>query len=173
MFWSDMKDVVHGLTAKRKDCFVTLEDTLLGSILDGLMWCGKEGKNGTFSNGCPEWSECENNPVRSFWRSASVAYADAACGDVTAMLSGSTTTPFDPTSIFASIEVMRLKALRVSSLNVVMALKKNAKSDCTNASLKKLQNQLDPNITYTCKDVAEHRVEQCGSQPEITCGACW
>ncbi|CAI5672766.1 unnamed protein product [Oreochromis niloticus] len=173
MFWSGTKDLVHDLTAKRKDCFVTLEDTLLGSILDGLTWCGKQGKNGTFSNGCPEWSECENNPVRSFWRSASAAYADAACGDVTAMLSGSTTTPFDPESIFASIEVMRLKAPGVPSMNVVMVLKKNAKSDCTNASLKKLQNQLDPNITYTCKDVAEHRVEQCGSQPEIGCGACW
>ncbi|XP_065327719.1 ADP-ribosyl cyclase/cyclic ADP-ribose hydrolase 1-like [Pelmatolapia mariae] len=149
MFWSNTKDLVHDLTAKRKDCFVTLEDTLLGSILDGLMWCGKEGKNGTFSNGCPGWSECENNPVRSFWKCASAAFADAACGDVTAMLSGSTTTPFDPTSIFASIEVTRLKAPRVSSMNVVMVLKKNAKSDCTNASLKNLQNQLDPNMCVT------------------------
>ncbi|XP_039473649.1 ADP-ribosyl cyclase/cyclic ADP-ribose hydrolase 1-like [Oreochromis aureus] len=173
MFWSGTKDVVHDLTAKRKDCYFTLEDTLLGSILDGLMWCGKNGKDDTFTTGCPGWSDCENNPVRSFWKCASAAYADAACGDVTAMLSGSTTTPFDPESIFASIEVTRLKAPRVSSLNVVMVLQMNAKSDCTNASLKNLQNQLDPNITYSCKDVAEHRVEQCGSQPQIMCGSCW
>ncbi|TKS87551.1 ADP-ribosyl cyclase/cyclic ADP-ribose hydrolase 1 [Collichthys lucidus] len=42
LFWSKTKDVVHDFTNKR-DCFVTLEDTLLGSVVDGLTWCGKEG----------------------------------------------------------------------------------------------------------------------------------
>lgn len=46
MFWSKTKDVVHDFTEKR-DCFLTLEDTLLGSVLDGLTWCGKEGSSGT------------------------------------------------------------------------------------------------------------------------------
>uniref|UniRef100_A0A3B4F4K2 ADP-ribosyl cyclase/cyclic ADP-ribose hydrolase n=1 Tax=Pundamilia nyererei TaxID=303518 RepID=A0A3B4F4K2_9CICH len=160
MFWSKTKDVVHGFTDKRKDCFVTLEDTLLGSVLDGLTWCGKEGSKDTFTSGCPGWSECENNPVCSFWICASAAFADVACGDVTAMLNGSINTPFNPTSIFASVEVPRFNASRVKKLNVVMVIQKNNISDCTNASLKNLQNQLDPNITYTCKDV-------------ITCAACW
>ncbi|XP_063339267.1 ADP-ribosyl cyclase/cyclic ADP-ribose hydrolase 1-like [Pelmatolapia mariae] len=125
MFWSKTKDVVHGFTAKRKDCFATLEDTLLGYALNGLTWCGKEGSNDTFTTGCPR--KCENNPVDSFWKRASAAYADVACGDVTAMLSGSTTTPFDPTSTFARVEVTRFKAPKVRSLNVVMVIQKNAK----------------------------------------------
>lgn len=43
MFWSKTKDVVHDFV--RNKCFVTLEKTLLGSVLDGLKWCGKEGSN--------------------------------------------------------------------------------------------------------------------------------
>ncbi|XP_004551975.1 ADP-ribosyl cyclase/cyclic ADP-ribose hydrolase 1 [Maylandia zebra] len=172
MFWSKTKDVVHGFTEKR-DCFVTLEDTLLGSVLDGLTWCGKEGSKGTFTTGCPGWSECENNPVRSFWRRISAAFADVACGDVTAMLSGSIDTPFNPTSIFASIEVVRFQASRIKSLNVVMVLQQNAKSNCTDPSLKNLRQTLDTGITYSCKDVPESRIQECGAKPEIACGACW
>lgn len=45
MFWSKTKDVVHDYNGKTS-CFVTMEDTLLGSVLDKLTWCGKEGSNG-------------------------------------------------------------------------------------------------------------------------------
>lgn len=173
MFWSKTKDVVHGFTAKRKDCFVTLEDTLLGSVLDGLTWCGKEGSKDTFTSGCPGWSECENNPVCSFWRSASAAFADVACGDVTAMLNGSINTPFNSTSIFASDEVPRFNASRVKKLNVVMVIQKNNISNCNHSSLKNLTQALDKGITYGCKDVSESRIQECGAKPEIACGACW
>ncbi|XP_063340351.1 ADP-ribosyl cyclase/cyclic ADP-ribose hydrolase 1-like [Pelmatolapia mariae] len=173
MFWSKTKDVVHGFTAKRSDCFVTLEDTLLGSVLDGLTWCGKEGSKGTFTTGCPKWSECVNNPVRSFWNRASAAFADVACGDVTAMLSGSINTPFNPTSAFASVEVPRFNASRVKNLNVVMVIQKNNISNCTDPSLKNLTQTLDTGITFSCKDVSESRIQECGAKPEIACGACW
>uniref|UniRef100_A0A3Q4H563 ADP-ribosyl cyclase/cyclic ADP-ribose hydrolase n=1 Tax=Neolamprologus brichardi TaxID=32507 RepID=A0A3Q4H563_NEOBR len=168
IFWSKTKDVVHGFTEKR-DCFVTLEDTLLGSVLDGLTWCGKEGSKGTFTTGCPGWSKCKNNPVLSFWRRISAAFADVACGNVTAMLSGSIDTPFNSTSIFASIEVVRFQASRIKSLNVVMVLQSN----CTDSSLNNLRQSLDTGITYSCKDVHESRIQECGAKPEIACGACW
>ncbi|KAF3836295.1 hypothetical protein F7725_028853 [Dissostichus mawsoni] len=84
MFWSKTKDLVHDFTEKR-DCYVTVEDSLLGSVLDGLTWCGKEGSS------------------------------DVACGDVTAMLNGSIVTPFHPASIFASIEVKRFDYPRVKA----------------------------------------------------------
>ncbi|XP_005730574.1 ADP-ribosyl cyclase/cyclic ADP-ribose hydrolase 1-like, partial [Pundamilia nyererei] len=171
MFWSKTKVVVHGFTEKRKDCFVTLEDTVLGYALNGLTWCGKKGSNGTFTTGCPR--NCENNPVDSFWIRASAAYADVACGDVTAMLSGSTITPFDPTSTFAKVEVTRFKAPKVRSLNVVMVIQKNAKSNCKNASLQKLKKALHTGITYSCKDVPESRIQECGSKPQIACKTCW
>ncbi|XP_063339268.1 ADP-ribosyl cyclase/cyclic ADP-ribose hydrolase 1-like [Pelmatolapia mariae] len=172
MFWSKTKVVVHGFTAKRKDCFVTLEDTLLGSVLDGLTWCGKEGSNDTFTNGCPGWSDCENNPVRSFWIRAS-AFADVTCDNVTAMLNELVSDPFNSTSIFASVEVPRLNASRVKNLNVVMVIQKNNISNCTDPSLKNLTQTLDTGITFSCKDVPESWIQECGSKPEIACGACW
>ncbi|XP_072234723.1 ADP-ribosyl cyclase/cyclic ADP-ribose hydrolase 1-like [Leuresthes tenuis] len=172
MFWSKTKDVVHDFTEKR-DCFVTLEDTLLGSVLDGLTWCGKEGSNETLTTGCPGWTDCDNNPVRSFWNRISAAFADVACGDVTAMLNGSIITPFSPTSIFATIEVKRFTSTRVSNLNVVLVTQENAVTNCTNASLKNLQKELDKGIKYNCKEVSESQLEECSSHPEKPCGACW
>ncbi|XP_039983113.1 ADP-ribosyl cyclase/cyclic ADP-ribose hydrolase 1-like isoform X2 [Xiphias gladius] len=143
MLWSKTKEMVHDFT-KKKDCFITLEDTVLGFVLDGLTWCGKEGSSETFTTSCPGWTECENNPVRSFWKRASAAFADVACGDVTAMLNGSITTPFDPKG-----------------------------ANCRNTSLKDLQKVLDVGITYNCTEVAESQILECSSNPEIPCGACW
>ncbi|TWW70766.1 ADP-ribosyl cyclase/cyclic ADP-ribose hydrolase 1 [Takifugu flavidus] len=73
MFWSKTKDVVHAYNDNTK-CFVTMEDTLLGSVLDNLSWCGKEGSNETFTSGCPDWNTCEDNPVRSFWTQGSAKW---------------------------------------------------------------------------------------------------
>ncbi|XP_008303880.1 ADP-ribosyl cyclase/cyclic ADP-ribose hydrolase 1-like [Stegastes partitus] len=171
MFWSKTKDVVHDFTDKR-DCFVTLEDTLLGSVLDGLTWCGKEGSNETFTTGCPGWDDCDN-PVRSFWNRVSAAYADVACGDVTAMLNGSITAPFNNMSIFASIEVKRFSAPRVRSLNVVLVTQEENATNCTNASLKDLQKELDQGITYSCTEVPETKIQECASDPQTPCGDCW
>lgn len=49
MFWSKTKDVVHDYNQKTS-CFVTMENTLLGSVLDNLNWCGEEGSNGKTKN---------------------------------------------------------------------------------------------------------------------------
>ena len=49
MFWSKTKELVHDFT-ERIDCYITLEDTLVGSVADGLTWCGRvdsKGKNRT------------------------------------------------------------------------------------------------------------------------------
>ncbi|KAF1373188.1 hypothetical protein PFLUV_G00257770 [Perca fluviatilis] len=170
MFWSRTKDVVHAFTEKKKDCFLTVEDTALGYMLDGLTWCGKEGSTKTFRKiGCPGWEE--NNAVGSFWKRVSAAFADAACGDVTVMLNGDIDTPFNPTSVFASIEMKGFDSSRVKSLTVVLVTRKSAVTTCTNASLKDLQRELKPGITYNCKDVTEAKLQECSSNPG--CGACW
>uniref|UniRef100_UPI0037E873F5 ADP-ribosyl cyclase/cyclic ADP-ribose hydrolase 1-like n=1 Tax=Semicossyphus pulcher TaxID=241346 RepID=UPI0037E873F5 len=172
MFWSKTKDVAHDFTDKR-DCFVTLEDTLLGSVLDGLTWCGKEGSNETFTSDCPEWADCDDNTVRSFWSRVSAAFAEVACGDATAMLNGSIATPFSQYSIFGSIEVKRFNSANMRSLNVVLVTQENNVSNCSNASLKDLQKELDKGIKYNCKEVSEAQIQACSSNTEIPCHACW
>lgn len=172
LFWSKTKDVVHDFTEKRT-CHVTLEDTLLGTVLDGLTWCGKEGSMETFTTNCPEWGDCDNNTVRSFWNKASASYAEVACGNVSVMLNGSIVTPFSPTSIFASIEIKHFNPAIMKSLNVVLVTSEKQVSNCTNASLKDLQKELPQGIAYSCQEVQESRVEECASNAEISCGACW
>uniref|UniRef100_A0A3Q3WAV4 ADP-ribosyl cyclase/cyclic ADP-ribose hydrolase n=1 Tax=Mola mola TaxID=94237 RepID=A0A3Q3WAV4_MOLML len=172
MFWSKTKDVVHDFTEKR-DCYVTLEDTLLGSVADGLTWCGRVGSSETLTTGCPRWTDCENNPVRSFWSRASAAFAEKACGNVTVMLNGSIETPFSPNSTFRSIEVKKFDATVMRSLNVVLVTQTNSVSNCTNASLKDLQKELAAGIRYSCKEVSEAQIRECSSNPEKPCGACW
>ncbi|KAM3593925.1 uncharacterized protein V6R79_025865 [Siganus canaliculatus] len=172
MFWSKTKDLVHDFTEKT-DCFVTLEDTLLGSVVDGLTWCGKQGSDETFTTDCPGWTDCVNNTVRSFWNRASAAFAEHACGNVTSMLNGSIATPFSADSIFASIEVKRFSAAKVKNVNVVLVTQQNSMSNCTNASLKDLQTSLAPGIKYFCQEVTETQIRECGSKLSNTCGPCW
>ncbi|XP_078137284.1 ADP-ribosyl cyclase/cyclic ADP-ribose hydrolase 1-like [Sander vitreus] len=169
MFWSKTNKVVHDFT-KKNGCFLTLEDTVLGYMLNGLTWCGKEGSTITFrSFACPGMEE--NKAVDSFWNRVSAAFADAACGDVTVMLNGDIATPFDPKSTFASIEVKRFDSSRVRSLNVVLVTGKSAGTNCINASLKDLQNELKSGIKYNCKEVTKSKIQECSSIPG--CGACW
>ncbi|KAM9712275.1 ADP-ribosyl cyclase/cyclic ADP-ribose hydrolase 1-like isoform 2-T2 [Menidia menidia] len=176
MFWSKTKDVVHDFTGKT-DCFVTVEDSLLGSVLDGLTWCGNKGNESeaeTLTTGCPDWNTCPNNSVSSFWKRISTAFADAAKGDVTVMLNGSITKPFDDKSIFASVEVERLKSPRIKNLKVVLVADKKAGNNCKNGSLKTLQEKLkEKKIKYDCKDVPQSQIKKCSSDGEKTCGSCW
>lgn len=173
LFWSKTKDIVHDFTEKR-NCYLTMENTLLGSILDELTWCGRNNSQETLTSGCPGWSDCENNPVRSFWNKASAALAASACGEVYAMLNGSIDMPFNPTSIFASVEVKNFNSSIMTGLTVFLVTKETDMKTCENdASLKDLQNQLDPNLKYACKTVPQSKIQTCIAQPQIACGDCW
>ncbi|XP_028290433.1 ADP-ribosyl cyclase/cyclic ADP-ribose hydrolase 1-like [Gouania willdenowi] len=173
LFWSNTKDAPHYFTKKKENCFINLEDTLLGFVLDDLIWCGKKGSSDTFTTGCPNNNNCVNNPVHSFWKRASAAFAEAACGAVPVMVSGSITTPFHPASIFASVEVKRFKAPIVTNLTVVLVTEKHNVARCTDPSLKDLRKELDKGIQYNCKEVPRSEIEACSSNPNITCGTCW
>ncbi|XP_053085459.1 ADP-ribosyl cyclase/cyclic ADP-ribose hydrolase 1-like [Pangasianodon hypophthalmus] len=122
LFWSKTKTMVHAFTDNR-DCVITLEDTLLGFLFDGLTWCSKNDSKETFTTACPSWSDCQNNPVRSFWIKASLNFAGTACGNVSAMLNGSLEAPFSSTSVFGSVEVKNLNPDKVDGLTVLLVTK--------------------------------------------------
>uniref|UniRef100_UPI0037E70C75 ADP-ribosyl cyclase/cyclic ADP-ribose hydrolase 1-like n=1 Tax=Semicossyphus pulcher TaxID=241346 RepID=UPI0037E70C75 len=168
MFWSKTKDLAHEFTKKR-DCLFTLEDTLLGSVLDGLEWCGKEGNNETFTEHC---TENKTNPVSSFWKTASTRFAQHACGEVSVMLNGEIDEPYNANSFFGGVEVPNLRSPRVTQLTVVLVTKEN-KNQCNNESLKNLNNILKgKEIVYACKEVTQSHIEKCIREKK-TCGACW
>lgn len=167
MFWSKTKDVVHAFT--RKNDYVTLEDTILGSVLDGLTWCGKTGTKDTLTSGCPGWADCDNNPVRSFWNQASASFAQVACGDVSVMLNGSLVTPFSPTSVFASVEVKHFNPAIMNSLNAILVTPEIEVSTCSNPSLMDLKKNLAAGIVYNCQEVPLSKIKDCASQAERPC----
>ncbi|KAI5619739.1 ADP-ribosyl cyclase/cyclic ADP-ribose hydrolase 1-like [Silurus asotus] len=171
LFWSKTKQMAHAFTAKR-NCLVTLEDTLLGFMSDGLTWCSKNKSKETFTTGCPGWSDCQNNPVRSFWLKASINFAATACGNVSVMLNGSLETPFSNSSIFGSVEVKNLDPNKVKGLTVLLVTKDTDVTTCRHPSFPNLQTSLNPNIPYNCREVPYSRVEGCISDPEIPCRSC-
>ncbi|XP_026548341.1 ADP-ribosyl cyclase/cyclic ADP-ribose hydrolase 1-like [Notechis scutatus] len=77
LFWSKTNDLAHHYT-KTNHNFLTLEDTLLGYIADGITWCGNPSGSGINYESCPKWTECENNPSSVYWKLASkmVCFAD-------------------------------------------------------------------------------------------------
>uniref|UniRef100_A0A3Q2SRL8 ADP-ribosyl cyclase/cyclic ADP-ribose hydrolase n=1 Tax=Fundulus heteroclitus TaxID=8078 RepID=A0A3Q2SRL8_FUNHE len=170
VFWSETKAVVHDFTEK-KDCFKTVEDFLLGSVLDDLVWCGKKGSNETFTTDCPE--QCQKNPVRSFWKRVSVAFGGTACGNVTVMLNGSLPTPFNEASMFGSDVLKTFTSPKVKQLNVVLVTQENSVTNCTNESLGNLKMKLNKGIGYRCSEVSQSKIEWCASAPEKPCSLCW
>ncbi|CAI9589743.1 unnamed protein product [Staurois parvus] len=88
LLWSRTNDLVHRYT-KATESFMTLEDTFLGFLFNGLTWCGKTASPGMNYNACPSWKECTNNSLSSFWKIASATFSQASCGTVHVMLNGS------------------------------------------------------------------------------------
>ncbi|XP_029698844.1 uncharacterized protein isoform X2 [Takifugu rubripes] len=66
-------------------------------------------------------------------------FAEAACGDATVMLNGSIATPFDTSSVFGSVEVLKLNSTKVRKLTVVLVTATTPVSDCSNESLQKIK----------------------------------
>ncbi|XP_018588577.1 ADP-ribosyl cyclase/cyclic ADP-ribose hydrolase 1-like [Scleropages formosus] len=172
LFWSKTKVLAHQFTQEKK-CMVTVEDTLLGFIMDGLTWCGRNGSNGVFTTGCPGWTQCQLNPVRSFWGRVSAAFAASSCGNAAVMLNGSLATPFDPTSVFASVEVKNFNSTIMTGLTVLLVARKNDSASCGNSSLQNLQQALDPMLKYQCKVVQQSQILDCIADTTMPCGKCW
>eukprot|EP00066_Takifugu_rubripes_P026966 XP_011616232.1 PREDICTED: ADP-ribosyl cyclase/cyclic ADP-ribose hydrolase 1-like [Takifugu rubripes] len=55
------------------------------------------------------------------------------------MLNGSIATPFDTSSVFGSVEVLKLNSTKVRKLTVVLVTATTPVSDCSNESLQKIK----------------------------------
>ncbi|XP_053349465.1 ADP-ribosyl cyclase/cyclic ADP-ribose hydrolase 1-like [Clarias gariepinus] len=171
LFWSQTNAVVHAFT-KNRDCLVTVEDTLLGFMFKGLTWCSKNESKETFTTGCPDWSGCKNSPIQSFWLKASANFATTGCGKVSVMLNGSLDTPFNSSSIFASVEVKKLDPNKVEGLTILLVTNNTDSTTCKNPSFNNLKSSLNEKIAYYCREVPYFRVAGCISDLKIPCSDC-
>nr|XP_060633932.1 ADP-ribosyl cyclase/cyclic ADP-ribose hydrolase 1-like isoform X2 [Anolis sagrei ordinatus] len=177
LFWSKTGNLVHRYTKANQD-FVTLEDTLLGYIADGISWCGDPSSPGINYKSCPKWTECESNPGTIYWKMASKMFAEAACGTVQVMLNGSIETgAFRNDSIFGSVEIRNLNSDKISGMYVwLMHDIDGPQSEfCGGRSITVLKEILKKQkIRVFCEDnYRPVQLLQCTSSPEHTaCKAC-
>jgi hypothetical protein len=65
-----VKDLAHEY-ADEGVRFVTLEDSLIGYVVDGLVWCGQGNPPGMNYSRCPSWNDCPSEASEAFWGMAS------------------------------------------------------------------------------------------------------
>ncbi|XP_030048048.1 ADP-ribosyl cyclase/cyclic ADP-ribose hydrolase 1 [Microcaecilia unicolor] len=170
MFWSKTNDLVHQYTKASPD-FVTLENTMLGYLADGLTWCGKLSSPGINHQSCPSWRECEDNPVSSFWKIASESFAKASCGVVQVMLNGSLSgVSISKNSLFRSVEVPHFNPNKISEVRVwvIDDVGGPDSESCDSQSVMELENELkERNFKYSCFDnYRPVRLLQCVRNPD-------
>ncbi|XP_062991326.1 ADP-ribosyl cyclase/cyclic ADP-ribose hydrolase 1-like [Elgaria multicarinata webbii] len=177
LFWSKTNDLVHRYT-KANHNFLTLEDTLLGYIADGLSWCGNPSNLGVNYKSCPKWTECESNPSTIYWKMASKMFAEAACGTVQVMLNGSIEAgAFRNSSILGSVEMVNLNPDKVFKVQIwLMHDIDGPQSEfCTGRSITKLKEMLESRrISVSCTDdYRPVQLLQCTNNPDhSTCSIC-
>ncbi|XP_071982161.1 ADP-ribosyl cyclase/cyclic ADP-ribose hydrolase 1-like [Engystomops pustulosus] len=177
LLWSRTNNLVHRYT-KATENFVTLEDTFLGFLFNGLTWCGKTLRPGLNYKSCPAWDECEYNSVSSFWKMASAAFAQASCGIVNVMLNGSAEGDISrKQSILRTVEIPNLDPSRVSEVKVwvIDDIEGEDKNSCDSASLMELENYIEEHkLKYSCIDnYRPVQALQCADNPDhAACNKC-
>ncbi|XP_072476406.1 ADP-ribosyl cyclase/cyclic ADP-ribose hydrolase 1 isoform X2 [Notamacropus eugenii] len=157
LLWSKTSELAHKYT-KVQGNLLTLEDTLLGYMADGLTWCGSPSNSEINYESCPHWRECANNPSSIFWKLASRTFAESACGVVHVMLNGSISHAFVNSSIFGSVEVHHLnpKKVHLMKIWVMHNIRGQSSDSCSSSSIKELKSIIEGrNIAFSCKD--DHR----------------
>ncbi|XP_056411157.1 ADP-ribosyl cyclase/cyclic ADP-ribose hydrolase 1-like [Hyla sarda] len=177
LLWSRTNDLVHRYT-KATEKFITLEDTFLGFVFNGLMWCGKPLRPGMNFKSCPAWNECDKNSISSFWKMASAAFARESCGVVNVMLNGSADGDIArKESILRTVEVPNMDPTRVSEVKVwvIDDIQGEDKNSCDSKTLLELKDYIEGHkLQYSCIDnYRPVQALQCADNPDhAACNRC-
>ncbi|XP_012941292.1 ADP-ribosyl cyclase/cyclic ADP-ribose hydrolase [Aplysia californica] len=155
MFWSGVYTLSHRF-AEAGHNYVTLEDTIIGYLVNSLVWCGQLTKPGVNYTACPEWSDCPLEASESFWAGASATFAKQAKGKVTLMVDGSN--PDKPayrrSSFFGKHELPSMSdAVNEVHVLVTHTLDKPKIEFCGSGSLVDLEEDVTKRgFSYECED---------------------
>ncbi|XP_078401164.1 ADP-ribosyl cyclase/cyclic ADP-ribose hydrolase 2-like isoform X1 [Cetorhinus maximus] len=176
LFWENTKLLVQRYSDRTRR-MISLGDTLIGILADDLDWCGQPEFPGMNFESCPTTTECENNPVNSFWKTASEYYAKKAMGVVRVMLNGSgSDETFPKKGFFAKYELPNLRKDNISEIQiwVMHNIDGPVRESCGNGTVKQLENILQKqDFSYSCID--NHRVIrhlQCMDFPDKPACSC-
>ncbi|XP_069712405.1 ADP-ribosyl cyclase/cyclic ADP-ribose hydrolase 2-like [Phaenicophaeus curvirostris] len=155
LFWENNQLLVNSF-ADRGRRYMSLADTLTGFFADFLNWCGQANSAGLDYESCPTMEECENNAVDSFWRMASVTYAQHSSGVIHVLLNGSAAGGAYPEpGYFADYEIPNLQKDKISQIViwVVDNIEGPDLESCGKNTVKKLEDRLkDLGFDVACAD---------------------
>ncbi|XP_055494800.1 ADP-ribosyl cyclase/cyclic ADP-ribose hydrolase 2-like [Leucoraja erinacea] len=176
LFWENTKLLVHRY-ADRTRRMMPLGDTLIGLLADDLDWCGQLDAPGINFQSCPSTTECENNPVNSFWIIASETYAKEAEGIVSVMLNGSISTgTFPKNGFFAEYELPNWNKSKISEVRIWIMDNINGpdRESCGTGTVEELEEILRrQHFNYSCIDnVRTIRILECVDFPNDAACTC-
>ncbi|KAL3848225.1 hypothetical protein ACJMK2_019098 [Sinanodonta woodiana] len=154
LFWSGSYVISHEYAETSRRYF-TLEDILIGYVVNNLTWCGQKKAPGIDYDTCPQ--TCGKDADSAFWGKASSSFAAAASGEVTLVLNGSNPNrpAYDKNSYFGRFELPALNKSKVHNINILLihGLDTTYSETCTTGSVLKLQSDIKRNgLNYTCTD---------------------
>lgn len=155
LFWSKLKGFAQKYS-NNWERYITLEDTLIGYLLDGLKFCGGQaGLNSSLS--CPVHNRtCPFTAYEGFWTAASENFAKKAVGNIYVLLNATQDPIIEDTSFFWKYEFPNLEAGSVDSMTALLINDSPSKKidPCSNdKTLQKLKSGLiAKNIRFECNE---------------------
>ncbi|XP_008589200.1 PREDICTED: ADP-ribosyl cyclase/cyclic ADP-ribose hydrolase 2 [Galeopterus variegatus] len=145
LFWENNQLLVSSY-AENARRFMALGDVLYGRIGDLMSWCRQNNASGPDYQSCPTSEDCENNPVDSFWKRASMQYAKDSSGVIQVMLNGSEPTGAYPIKgFFADFEIPYLQKDKITRIEiwVMHEIGGPRVESCGEGSVKVLEDRLE------------------------------
>lgn len=155
LFWENNHLLVMSYSEMGKR-IMPLCDVLYGLVGDFLSWCREKNGTGLDYQSCPTSEDCENNPVDSYWKRASMQYSRDSSGVIYVMLNGSEPTGAYPLKgFFADYEIPYFQKDKITRLEVWVMhdIGKPKVESCGEGSVKILQDRLEKmGFQYSCID---------------------
>ncbi|KAF7467461.1 ADP-ribosyl cyclase/cyclic ADP-ribose hydrolase 2 isoform X3 [Marmota monax] len=118
LFWENNHLLVTSYSENTRR-FTSLSDVLYGRVADFLSWCRQKNGSGLDYQSCPTSEDCENNPVDSFWKRASIQYSRDSSGVIYVMLNGSEPTGAYPVKgFFADFEIPYFQKDKITRIEI-------------------------------------------------------
>ncbi|XP_003258551.1 ADP-ribosyl cyclase/cyclic ADP-ribose hydrolase 2 isoform X2 [Nomascus leucogenys] len=165
LFWENSHLLVNSF-AENTRRFMPVSDVLYGRVVDFLSWCRQKNASGLDYQSCPTSEDCENNPVDSFWKRASIQYSKDSSGVIHVMLNGSEPTGAYPIKgFFADYEIPNFQKEKITQIEIWVMHEiggPNVES-CGEGSMKVLEKRLkDMGFQYSCvNDYRPVKLLQC------------
>ncbi|XP_057561840.1 ADP-ribosyl cyclase/cyclic ADP-ribose hydrolase 2 [Hippopotamus amphibius kiboko] len=153
LFWENNHHLVTSY-AENGRRFMPLCYVLYGMVGDFLSWCRQKDASELDYESCPTSEDCENNPVDSYWKSASIQYAKDSSGVIYVMLNGSEPAGAYPaTGFFADFELPYLQKDKITRIEiwVMHEIGQPNVESCGEGSVKVLEERLEKmGFQYSC-----------------------